>query len=339
MKTAVSFNGTIASTGTTQVLDSNAPQQLPSQPKAIMKGTPPPITITALSANTATIYISSSIGTASGHGYPLQAGKSVTFRTQTTGGIYVNGTSGDKYGVASGISVLHKGGGGTVIPTAIHFWPMNEGSGTTYTDHIGSTNLTLSGAVTWGVQAGMGASPVVTFNGSSTYAQAASLDSSLNFNGTQPMTIAFWIKSGGISGSMTYVGDLVAGTTYSGYEVTNIASGSYGLIVVGNNVGTNQMTAATANGALTSNNPTLIVITYTGSLNLAGVKAYSNGAPNGVTDSSGTLTSGATSTVPFLIGRRSNSTNYYSGYMAYMRVWNVVLTQAQITALNALGPQ
>ena len=79
---------------------------------------------------------------------------------------------------------------GSSVPTAIHFWPMNEGTGSTLHDSIGSTNLTATN-VTWATSTGMGTSAVAQFNGTSSFASAASVDSTLNFNGTQPMTVCY----------------------------------------------------------------------------------------------------------------------------------------------------
>lgn len=223
----------------------------------------------------------------------------------------------------------------SAIPSAIHFWPMNEGSGSTFHDSIGTTNLTASNVV-WGVTSGLGASAVALFNGSTTSAVAGSVDSTLNFNGTQPMTIAFWINPNG-SASYTFAGNLQTSSSFQGWEATNTGPSGTGLLVVGA-VTTNQMTAVD-NIPLVGTVPLFLVITYSGNLNVSGVKLYQNGVSETVSDSTGTLTSGSTSTQPFVVGARGNGSNFYSGAMAYMRVWNQVLTQAQVTALFALGPQ
>lgn len=337
MKTVVSFNGTIASTGTTQALDSNAPQQLPSQPKAIMKGTPPPITITALSANTATIYISSSIGTASGHGYPLQAGKSVTFRTQTTSGIYVNGTSGDKYGVASGTVVLHKAGSSNAIPAAIAFWPLTDGVGAgTFLDHIGSANMPWYSAPSYSTVTGMGASPVPFLN--HTGGQAA-VESALNFNGTQPMSVALWVYTPA-AGTQVILTDLDVANGYTGWEVdlTSISGQPVAEFIVVCQSGNGQITVnSTTTFAL--NVAVFLVVTYTGSQKAAGVKFYINGSASANTVITDTITGGgATSTIGVRTGDRTDGSGAFND-VAYIRVWNVVLTQGQISALYALGPQ
>jgi hypothetical protein len=72
---------------------------------------------------------------------------------------------------------------------------------------------------------------------------------------------------------------------------------------------------------------------------LAGTKIYVNGVSQSLTDTSGTLTSGATSTVPFRVGSRSNATSFYSGNLAFMSVFNSSFTSTQVGQFCALGPQ
>lgn len=225
-----------------------------------------------------------------------------------------------------------------VVPAAIHFWPMNEGSGSTFVDNIGTTNLTTTN-VTWAIASGLGAAAVSKFSSNGS-AIAAAVDASLNFNGTQPMTVAVWANVN-IDNSSTICGNLMAPTTYAGWEVgltgTNGAAAP-ALLVVGA-VTSNQMTATGPSASGTAAG-ILLVYTYTGSLTLAGVKIYINGInQTPLSDSSATLTSGATSTQPFVVGARGDATSGFNGSLAFMRVWNSVLTPAQISKLYSLGPQ
>lgn len=224
---------------------------------------------------------------------------------------------------------------GGSIPAAIHFWPMNEGSGATLHDSIGTTNLTATN-LTWAVTSGLGATSIAQFGGT-TSAVASAVDASLNFNGTQPMTVAFWVKPATTIGG-SFAGNLQTGSSFQGWESSVAGASEAGYLVVGA-VTTNQMTAVSTSADLSLGTPALVVVTYTGSLNLAGVKEYINGTAQTLTDSSGTLTSGSTSTQPFVVGARGNGTNFYTGAMAYMRVWNSVLTPTQVSSLFALGPQ
>jgi Concanavalin A-like lectin/glucanases superfamily len=242
-------------------------------------------------------------------------------------------------GVPGGTSKTGCGGvpGSGGLPTAIHFWPMNEGTGTTLVDHIGTTNLTTTN-ITWGTSTGMGAAAVAQFNGSNAWANAAAVDSTLNFNGTQPMTVSYWANYPSFQDG-TVVGNLQTASSYQGWELgTTGSSGNQEDYIVVGVVGSNQMTAQDS-GAIAANTATLIVVTYTGNLALSGVTMYLNGALRSITDSSGTLTSGATSTSPLYVGARNNASSFFHGALAFMRVWNTVLTGTQVSALYALGPQ
>lgn len=89
MAQVISFNSTIAVTGTTQALDPSGAEFLPAFAT---------LTIHALGANTATLYISNKPGSGAGVGFPLEKGLSITVQNQTTG-LYITGTANDVYGV------------------------------------------------------------------------------------------------------------------------------------------------------------------------------------------------------------------------------------------------
>lgn len=225
-----------------------------------------------------------------------------------------------------------------VIPAAAHFWPMNEGTGNTLVDNIGTTNLTTTN-VTWNVTSGLGAAAVATFGGTSK-GLASAVDPTLNFSGILPFTVSVWVNVA-VNTSLTLAGNLTAPTTYAGWEIG--LSGNAGIadpvLLLVNTVTSNQMSArapvATPTGAAQ-----LLVFTYTGSLTLAGVKIYVNGVnQTPLSDVSGTLSASFTSATPFLVGQRTDGTSGYQGAMAFMRTWNQVLTAAQIAKLFSQGPQ
>lgn len=231
------------------------------------------------------------------------------------------------------------GGGGTVVPAAIHFWPMNEGTGSTFVDHIGTTNLTTTN-VTWAVTSGLGASSVAQFNGTNALAVASGVDATLNFNGSQPMTISFWASYAALTSSMTVAGNLQTTASFQGWEVgsNNTAAQEQVFLLVGT-VTSNEMAAHATVQNIFLNTPAMFVVTYSGNLNISGVTMYVNGVAQTIADSSGTLTSGSTSTTPFTVGARNNASSFFQGALAYMRVWNQILTQSQISALFTAGPQ
>jgi Concanavalin A-like lectin/glucanases superfamily len=252
--------------------------------------------------------------------------------------ITVSNYAGPNRLLASGYSPAVKNGDAftntyNLIPAAIHFWPMNEGSGSTFVDHIGSTNLTASN-VTWSTTSGMGTPAVAQFNGTTSYAAAGSVDSTLNFNGSQAMTVCYWATNPTPSNA-TVIGNLETSSSYQGWEA-GLSSNYPAFLVVGA-VTSNQLTVVGTVQATAG--AQMYCWTYNGNLSYTGVNLYANGASESTVVNTGTLTSGSTSTSPVFVGARNNSTNPYGGAIAYLRVWNTALTSGQIAALYALGPQ
>lgn len=225
---------------------------------------------------------------------------------------------------------LASGGG---LPSAIHFWPMNEGTGATFFDSIGSLNFTASG-VTWSAVPGMGVPAVAGFNSiTPTTAVASSYNAGLDFSGTQPWTHSCWAYITAIGAIFS---NLNPATYAGGWEVGNVGTGlgSYGVV----NSGSQFL------GEYFTPNTTVaqhIVTTYDGSNGIAGLKTYVNGSLQATTQYSATApTTPANSAALFHMGTRTDgATAAYGGALAYMRVYTQVLTSAQVSTLYALGPQ
>lgn len=227
------------------------------------------------------------------------------------------------------------GGGGGGVPAAIHFWPMNEGTGTVLHDNIGTTNLNFINP-NWGVLTGMGSAAVAEFNNTSpTYAVAAAYDPTLDFNGTTPFSVSVWIYTT-LLVSETFIGNLTStDSTFRGWELTTGGSSGIGLLLI-NNLSTSDEAFYLDGSYQTPNVATQVLLTYDGA---GTAKLYLNGSNVAVGESGTLATPGFTSATPLAFGLRSNNTNAYAGGMAYARIWNQVLTPAQVTALYTLGPQ
>lgn len=127
MANVVTFNSSISATGTTQALD-------PSGIEVLDYNT---LVIRAEASNSAILYISTKAGAGAGVGYPLEAGYSVSIPRPNTG-LFITGTSGDKYGVGQGRAALrHKVSTATpaATPTVV---------GSTGASFYESQNVTLS---------------------------------------------------------------------------------------------------------------------------------------------------------------------------------------------------
>ena len=90
---------------------------------------------------------------------------------------------------------------------------------------------------------------------------------------------------------------------------------------------------------VTAGSGELFCWTYSGSLAPSGVTLYVDGSSQSISVNQKTLTSGSTSTSPVYVGERNNGTSFFQGALGYMRVWNQVLTSAQIDTLYSNGPQ
>ncbi len=76
-------------------------------------------------------------------------------------------------------------------PGLIHYWRLNETSGTSFADSVGSSSATTSGAPTLGVGGGVpnDADKAARFDGADDGAGAQ-----VNLSGTQAITVEFWMK-------------------------------------------------------------------------------------------------------------------------------------------------
>lgn len=227
---------------------------------------------------------------------------------------------------------LANGGG---LPAAIHFWPMNEGTGSTFFDQIGTINLTAQN-ISWSSLTGMGPVPVAGFNGTNSSAVASAVSSSLNFNGTTSFSVAFWIDTPRTA-SETFFGNFEAsGGTFTGFEITTGGASGIGLGLV-NNLNTSD-SVFYLDGSTQPTSATFLSVSYDGLNTSTSAKLYINGVSTALSGS-GLVTTNFSSTQPFLVGSRNDGSNPYQGAMAYMRVWNQVLTPTQVSTLFASGPQ
>ncbi|HVR05889.1 MAG TPA: LamG-like jellyroll fold domain-containing protein, partial [Solirubrobacteraceae bacterium] len=73
----------------------------------------------------------------------------------------------------------------------VHFWPMDESSGSSFADAVGGAYASLSGDVALGEPGGLVGDPATAaaFNGSTGAAQA-----SVDLSGTHKLTVEFWMK-------------------------------------------------------------------------------------------------------------------------------------------------
>jgi hypothetical protein len=225
----------------------------------------------------------------------------------------------------------------TFNPCLVSGWPMNDGSGLTFHDVSGNGNtstLNGSGAVTWQANAGYpGTTP--SWNGSSGSGYATAASSTIgNFTNTQPFSVLIWQSIGGGSNEV-----FISNRGSQGWDIENNSSGATLNVYLINSYPSNYIevgsTTATSDGT-----KHFIAVTVDGSSTAAGVKIYKDATllTNTVfTDTlSGTIAGGHPLTLGSFVGGGSN---YLSGPMSSVAVYNCVLTSTQISAYYAAGPR
>jgi Concanavalin A-like lectin/glucanases superfamily len=217
-------------------------------------------------------------------------------------------------------------------PTPVEQWLMNEGSGQTFLTSSSSGDNLIGSNITWAAVAGFpGLVPV--FNGSNTSATGVN-QTNTNFTGLTPFSISMWVlvSTLGEQGTMLSAFD---GSDH-GYEVS--------LNGPGTTIGLQMNSSSGALIILTTTQPSAGVIhniaaTYNGSQSASGAAIYLDGVLQSVSVFSDNLAASIANAQPVVVGSRSNGTEFFSGNMADLRIYNVQLTSSQVSAIFAAGPQ
>jgi len=222
------------------------------------------------------------------------------------------------------------------IPNPLAIWKMQEGSGVSLNDTGGSADnatITPSSAVTWQSNAGLpGFTPL--WNGSG-HANAASTTLT-NFDGTTPFTVSLWMNPSSLSGAMI---STLSGANTNGWAVEmNGASSPIAFFLI-NAFPANGLVVSSNTGSLSTGVLHHVVVTYDGSRTPAGVKIYIDGVSVATSILLNTLTATAANGTPISFGARPAPSTFYSGSMAFVRIYTAVLTAPQVSVLFGLGPQ
>jgi Concanavalin A-like lectin/glucanases superfamily len=224
-------------------------------------------------------------------------------------------------------------------PMPVEQWLMNEGSGQEFlTSSTSGDNLTGAN-ITWASVTGFpGTVPV--FNGSSTFATGTN-NTNTNFDGTTPFSVSGWALITGFEGDGgTLIGNLTGGNQ-TGWEFGfNSAGGLFGLLLI-NNVGSGNFVQSAVSARPSTGAIHHFVATYNGNQNASGLTYYIDGvAQSSVTVFTNGLTASIANSSPVSVGERvSNSTDFFNGSMADVRIYNVELTSTQVSAIFTAGPQ
>ncbi len=216
-------------------------------------------------------------------------------------------------------------------------WSMNEGSGLTLNDVVGSNNATINtgASVTW--QSNSGFPGTTTHWNGSGYALASST-SLTNFDGTTPFSVAVWIEPGAPS-SMALLGTLETGSSFKGWELSLVHSSNvFPQFFLINTYPSNAIeirsTTATTDG---SSFPFYVVVTYDGSKTAAGALMYINGSLVGRSVLNDSLSASIATGTAVRFGARDDASLKYTGPMAFVSIYDSVLSAGQITTLYNSG--
>jgi hypothetical protein len=211
-------------------------------------------------------------------------------------------------------------------------WPMEEGSGTTTADATGNgSNGTISGPVTWSV--GRAGNSALRFNGISGIVTAGTSPAVANL---PALTFSAWIFPTG-TGAGGYGRILHKGAPQVGGYWWNLTSG-IGLQLSVDYSGTDLQRSAAA-GNLTLNTWQFVTVTWDGTSNGTGIHLYRNGSEL----TYGSTTNGTGSRIDdsagiLRIGNNDTMARAFAGVIDDVRIYNRVLTQAEITNLYSSYP-
>lgn len=213
----------------------------------------------------------------------------------------------------------------TINDGLVEAWGMHDGTAT-MASAIRSNNLTGTN-IAWATANGV---EWAQFNQASSVATAAD-GSRTNFSATTPFSVCAAIALNNLNTTNTWV--IVGNYTNSGYgwvlftadNMTGLLQGSTGSI----NKNTNAFASA---GSLT-----FVCWTYDGSGVAAGVQLYINGVVSLRLTPDDNLSGTLATTTPVSIGGIPSgvASQFFGGGIGNVRIYDRVLTQAEITALNA----
>jgi hypothetical protein len=225
----------------------------------------------------------------------------------------------------------------------IEFWRGAEGSGTTFGNAgTDSTNVQTLTSVTWGSASGFTGN-VPIYDGTTSHAIAASATGT-SFTSTQPWTACYWHNPTTYSGVSSVFALSNLGTPL-GWGVGEFGSsvGAPGSIFVylyvdgSHNIAVNSILGGLT---LTAGVAANVCVTYDGSKIAAGVSIYVNATKSGgiqvVSDTLGT--GSMVSSNPMHIGDNVGENSFMNGAIGGVRIYNRVLSSAELTAIYNEGP-
>lgn len=241
------------------------------------------------------------------------------------------------------------GGGGPVAPTFANTavntgvvtpadsWVMQEGSGTTFADSSGTANtVTAGGTVGWTAGPGLCGSPNTCAHFPGTFDSPSANSTNFHPSANSTFTLSTWVSFDGLGASELFLSQLNGAATLGWYLAKN-SSDTLTFDMTGSSGGGNRITISSSH-ALTATSLYFIVVTYDGSLSANGVSFYYNGVGEATGTISVSTLSSMSQTNLIYLSSWAGGNQRHTGYQSGTRLYNRVLTGAEIWSLFSAGP-
>lgn len=215
-------------------------------------------------------------------------------------------------------------------PCLISGWPMNEGTSVTLRDVSGNSNTATitGGGIVWQSNAGLPGITALWDGGTRANSASTTLT---NFTGTTPFSVSFWANP---TSNGTYFSTLDTSGVDKGWEVAQATGSTLEFFIVNTFPGNRLDVTATLN----INTGLHYVVVTSANGTAAGVKVYIDGTSQTVTTVANTLSATAANGLPVTFGERKDTSLGLHGAMAFVGVYNCVLTSTQVSTNFAGGP-
>ncbi|MER6358443.1 LamG-like jellyroll fold domain-containing protein [Streptomyces sp. NPDC001634] len=218
-------------------------------------------------------------------------------------------------------------------------WPLNDGSGTTATDSIGTNNATLNGPATWTTDSSRGT--VLSLDGTTGYAASASsalqtgthtdpVDGTTTDNNS--FSVSAWVKLNSLTGNSTFVSQSDGAGNANGFQLYYSSGAQVWAFGRHNDDTTSTSFTAAYGSKATTGVWTHLVGVYDGPTNT--LNLYVNGVLTA------TKTFGGTpwpATGPVQIGRRlyqGSYGEYANAAISNVQLYNTALPASEVSALD-----
>ncbi|MEP7166772.1 MAG: LamG domain-containing protein [Candidatus Woesebacteria bacterium] len=221
----------------------------------------------------------------------------------------------------------------------VGWWKMDESIGNLCS---GGTNDTCDSSgngydAAWG---GNATSSAVAKFGYSTIYDGSSTNAAgdvLDFERTQPFSLGTWIKTT-TDGAQSLITKQDDSSPFSGY---NLQFGSSGILYfqLVNTFTTNNIQVQSTNDlSYSDGNWHYVAATYDGSSKGVGVRLYFDGTEIPVTVSMDNLSATTVNAIPLNFGSRNSSTQKFTGNLDEARIYNRIISPAEVRALYSYAP-